>query len=109
MGDEARAVGHLRHLVYDLDRPDRPPGQVGGLLDRYQPGGGHVPGLGPDGPSDLLTREPPVIPVKRVDHGAGQSRRATRLVADDVAAPVRDHLIAGIYVDLDGDLVAHGA
>ena len=44
VGQETRAVGYIRHLIDNLEGPDRPAGQVGGLLYRYQPGGGHVTG-----------------------------------------------------------------
>src|SRR3546814_11011769 len=65
--------------------------------------------LRPDRCARRLHRELPARAVEPLHLDAGEGRRAAALEIQDMRAAVRDDLLARSAVDVDGELVAHGA
>ena len=62
-----------------------------------------------DGRLHLARRKDPPPSCQRIDGGPGEGRRPTDFEIPGVGSFVHDDLIAGVAVDTDRNLIAHGA
>jgi len=82
---------------------------VDGILDADQCGAGEMAVGRVHLRTDDLSRHPTAWLLNQAHTGPAVPRDAATLVIVDMTQAVADHLIAGRYVDIDGDLVCHGA
>ena len=86
-----------------------PAGQVVAVFEDHQRGRRPVARRRLDGRLDLVRSEDPVGVVDRPRQGSGQGRHRAHFEVEDVGAGFGHDLGAGVGVDVNRDLVAHGA
>ena len=117
--EEPRAVQMHGNVVLLADSPDAldltqvPAASsafVDGVLDGHETRPRKVGIVAPvDVLADLRGGKPPVLALQQAHRGAGVRRYAAALVQIDVRQLVADHLIPGLRMDLDADLIGHRA
>ena len=103
------AAGHGDEGLEPRSVGDRAAGQVVGVLDLDHAGARPIREVGRDGRLDRRRVEQTVGRGERTRQQAGERGHGAHLVMEDVARRVADHLAPRPAVEVERDLVAHGA